>query len=236
MNREILFKAKRIDNGEWVEGYYFCAGGKYMILNFTEKKCELYHNMYEVQADTICQYTGLNDKDGNKIWENDIVNCGCKLIVTWNEMFAGWCLTKKGWLHNHYFGEACSPEDVEAIGNIFDNPEFLEGGAEGMTEKQEKIKTLAEDYKMVLNEAKSMGCKNIKALYNILLEDMELIVQSLEKQIPKKVKIEQWICTKCDCGFEFSKHHGDGYYSIPLENKTKYCPNCGQAIDWSEKE
>lgn len=55
-----------------------------------------------------------------------------------------------------------------------------------MTEKQEKIKTLAEDYKMVLNEAKSMGCKNIKALYNILLEDMELIVQSLEKQIPKQ--------------------------------------------------
>ena len=114
--------------------------------------------------------------------------------------------------------------------------QITEGGAEGMTEKQEKIKTLAEDYKMVLNEAKSMGCKNIKALYNILLEDMELIVQSLEKQIPKKVKIEQWICTKCDCGFEFSKHHGDGYYSIPLENKTKYCPNCGQAIDWSEKE
>ena len=55
-----------------------------------------------------------------------------------------------------------------------------------MTEKQEKIKTLAEDYKMVLNEAKSMGCKNIKTLYNILLEDMELIVQSLEKQIPKQ--------------------------------------------------
>ena len=55
-----------------------------------------------------------------------------------------------------------------------------------MTEKQEKIKTLAEDYKMVLNEAKSMGCKNIKALYNILLEDMELIVQSLEKQILKQ--------------------------------------------------
>lgn len=60
-----------------------------------------------------------------------------------------------------------------------------------MTEKQEKIKTLAEDYKMVLNEAKSMGCKNIKALYNILLEDMELIVQSLEKQIPKQN--DEWI-------------------------------------------
>ena len=54
------------------------------------------------------------------------------------------------------------------------------------------------------------------------------------KQVPKKVKTEQWIYTKCDCGYEFSKHHGDGYYSIPLENKTKYCPNCGQKIDFGE--
>ena len=61
-------------------------------------------------------------------------------------------------------------------------------------------------------------------------------INALEKQIPKKVKIEQWIYTKCDCGFEFSKHHGDGYYSIPLENKTKYCPNCGQKLDWSDEE
>ena len=60
----------------------------------------------------------------------------------------------------------------------------------------------------------------------------ELAIQALENQIPKKVKIEQWIYTKCDCGYEFSKHHGDGYYSIPLENKTKYCPNCGQKLDW----
>lgn len=58
----------------------------------------------------------------------------------------------------------------------------------------------------------------------------ELAIQALEKQIPKKVKIEQWIYTKCDCGYEFSEHHGDGYYSIPLEKKTNYCPNCGQKI------
>lgn len=100
-----------------------------------------------------------------------------------------------------------------------------------MTEKD-----LAEDYRMVLHEAESMGCNKIKALYNIPLKNMEMIVQALEKQIPKKVKIEQWIYTKCDCGFEFSKHHGDGYYSIPLENKTKYCPNCGQKLDWGEEE
>ena len=50
-----------------------------------------------------------------------------------------------------------------------------------MTEKD-----LAEDYRMVLHEAKSMGCNKIKALHNIPLKNMEMIVQALEKQIPKK--------------------------------------------------
>ena len=64
----------------------------------------------------------------------------------------------------------------------------------------------------------------------------EMAIQALKKQIPKKVKIEQWIYTKCDCGYEFSKHHGDGYYSVPSENKTKYCPNCGQKLNWESEE
>ena len=67
-----------------------------------------------------------------------------------------------------------------------------------------------------------------------LTEAMRMSIQALEKQIPKKVKKEQWIDSKCTCGYVFSKHHGDGYYSIPLENKTKYCPNCGQKIDFGE--
>ena len=59
---------------------------------------------------------------------------------------------------------------------------------------------------------------------------------AVEKQTAKKVKIEQWIYTKCDCGYEFSTHHGDGYYSIPYERKTKYCPDCGQKLDWGDVE
>lgn len=139
MNREILFKGKRVDDGKWIYGDLLqCEGGRTLICTYvapskeTEgiKQFEIDISLRDVIPETVSQYTGLNDKDGNKIWENDIVNCGCKLIVTWNEMFAGWCLTKKGWIYNHYFGEACSPEDVEAIGNIFDNPELLEGGEE----------------------------------------------------------------------------------------------------------
>nr|DAN97752.1 MAG TPA: hydrogenase/urease nickel incorporation protein [Caudoviricetes sp.] len=62
---------------------------------------------------------------------------------------------------------------------------------------------------------------------------LTIAISSLTKQIPNKIKEERWIDTKCDCGYTFSVHHGDGYYSIPKEKKTKYCPMCGQALAWS---
>ena len=94
-----------------------------------------------------------------------------------------------------------------------------------MTES-EAIKLLEYIRETENGEAPYVGCAQ-----NIAIE---MAINALGKQIPKKVKIEQWIDTKCDCGYEFSKHRGDGYYSIPLENKTKYCPNCGQKLDWDE--
>ena len=68
------------------------------------------------------------------------------------------------------------------------------------------------------------------------IEAIEMAIQALEKHIPKKVRKEQWIDSKCTCGYVFSKHHGDGYYSIPYENMTPYCPKCGQKLDWSDEE
>lgn len=67
-----------------------------------------------------------------------------------------------------------------------------------------------------------------------ITEALEMAVKALEKQTPKKVDVKQWIYTNCECGYEFSKHHGDGYYSIPYDKKTKYCPECGQALKWEE--
>lgn len=59
-----------------------------------------------------------------------------------------------------------------------------------------------------------------------------MAINSLEKQIPKKVNKQAWIDTKCECGHVFSKSYPDGYYTIPYENMTKYCPDCGQRLDW----
>ena len=126
MNREILFKAKRLDNGKWETGYYFKAGEKHMMLCFFTNENGLYHNMYQIDPKTLCQFTGLTDKNGKKIWENDIVRCGRNIVVSWDEHFASWCLTRKGWLYKHFFGESQNPEDCEVVGNIFDNPDLLE--------------------------------------------------------------------------------------------------------------
>ena len=94
--------------------------------------------------------------------------------------------------------------------------------------------TKSEAIKEIRFNMSTIGLSNEAA--KRVVEARDMAINELEKQIPKKVKIEQWIYTKCDCGYEFSKHHGDGYYSIPLENKTKYCPNCGQKLNWESDE
>ena len=69
--REILFKAKRINDNEWVEGYFIDNE----IACGTWEGCTGIDS-YAIDPETICQFTGLCDKNGKKIWENDIIQYG----------------------------------------------------------------------------------------------------------------------------------------------------------------
>ena len=143
--RENLFKAKTTIKNEvmalnniWVEGDLIKSGGKYYIhprSNKVSVEGELGKIiiMHEVQEDTICQYTGLTDKNGNKIWENDICDRKEKYpeIVKYNEgdftLDYSYAVGKDyGYNYCNLGFYVCQRKIVEVIGNIFDNPELLE--------------------------------------------------------------------------------------------------------------
>lgn len=138
MSREILFKAKRKDNGKWVEGNLITnernEKQKYIGYIFDERNGVIEDfDLVEVIPDTICQYAGLTDKNGKRIWENDICDRKEKYpeIVVFNK--GDWRLD-----YSYVFGKeihtdacnlgfyVCERKCVEVIGNIFDNPELLE--------------------------------------------------------------------------------------------------------------
>lgn len=142
MNDRYLFKAKRIDNGKWVQGYLFDDGfengrmfvGGLVVEKYIGAACDdctvTGTNFCEIDPSTICQYTGLKDKNGKLIWENDIANClteECCGYIGWNESEAGFyfnVLLEDGRFEEEYIYDY--QDGIEVIGNTFDNPELLE--------------------------------------------------------------------------------------------------------------
>ena len=146
--REILFKAKRVKNGEWIEGSLidldidsgYCyivppyKGASTLPINFL-----ITDGMKLVIPETLCQFTGLCDKNGKKIWENDILMAHLDEFYTEDVTYetiewgvAGWVVhetssidREHGSVDREYIDEF-DLKHFEVVGNIFDNKELLQ--------------------------------------------------------------------------------------------------------------
>ena len=121
--RKILFRGKRVDGKGWVEGLLTIMWGQYHIVNLSDENIA-----YPIETETVCQYTGLTDKNGRKIFERDIVKVVDKIRE--NEVFGigdisfgdgSWKLCGE----ILYWLEDIISFEFEVIGNIFDNPNLL---------------------------------------------------------------------------------------------------------------
>lgn len=143
MKDRYLFKAKRVDNGEWVQGVPFEIEGKTVILIKDNENLLRTHyleeNMWtaeiyaiEVDSSTICQCTGLKDKNGKLIWEKDIMVAHLDDDYPEDETYIRIMWHGSGFCSKENGSEDIIPidkfdrEHFEVCGNIFDNPELLE--------------------------------------------------------------------------------------------------------------
>lgn len=130
--REILFRGKRTDNGEWAYGYvcrygWTGKGKTYIVPDYASALYSL-----EVDPETVGQYTGLKDKNGKKIFESDIVDVlydvnyigvATERIGVFEVVHNGCFMGQKGSVRYHFIPS----DECTVIGNIYDNPELLGG-------------------------------------------------------------------------------------------------------------
>ena len=130
--REILFRGKRTDTKEWVYGYYFAT--EYVKIHFIMPIEELEFTGVQVISKTVGQYTGVEDKKGNKIFEGDLITFHTEYemdnddvwyekepyLVKWDNEIAGF---EPFYLNGRW---RCDIVNLKIVGNKWDNPELLE--------------------------------------------------------------------------------------------------------------
>lgn len=133
MENRFLCRGKRVDNGEWVEG--FLMDENYINTPFNDNEVGgRFDDPVEIDESTLCQCTGLRDKNGKLIYENDIVaywdtystesglaETDCIGKVVWDDETISFQVTNRLSAESYEVLDECS-----VIGNVFDNPELLE--------------------------------------------------------------------------------------------------------------
>lgn len=127
MKREIKFRGKRLKNDIWVYGLLTNDMKGHYRINFDPKSFSCV-----VKENTIGQFTGLRDKNGNEIYQHDIIQLQGKenkynCLVDWNINLGAWCISiENKCLGVKPLGEWLLEDRFVVIGNIYDNPELLE--------------------------------------------------------------------------------------------------------------
>lgn len=146
--REILFRGKRVDNGQWVEGDLSHTNSGEPVIQYWVKSDRYKEGAliyFLVIPETVGQYTGLNDRNGNKIWEGDVGEIRTqsgrieRFVVQWGihrrDMKSGWTVDIPGFcflidgfasfpIANNYLN-GHDLDIIETTGNIHDNPELI---------------------------------------------------------------------------------------------------------------
>ena len=149
--REILFRGKRLDNGECLRGYLWIGNDHSYItpenvgISYYEKEQCIMAVAYEVDPETVCQYTGMTDKNGRKIFEGDIVKYHFGEDVApvrfgayqscFDSQQAEHCGFYVDWKENRNLrkdlGYWVHMVDAEIVGNIHDNLELIGADKQG---------------------------------------------------------------------------------------------------------
>lgn len=126
--RKIKFKAKRLDNQEWVYGSFYEENDNTYIIEDRQKESMLNRNIpYRVNSDTVCQFTGCVDKNGKEIYEGDILRHNSStFVVEWTENLGAFTLRpikEKRKCDDVALGTILKYIRLIIVGNIHENQE-----------------------------------------------------------------------------------------------------------------